>query len=84
MIAWGYGHGIDDDGVHNDGDVDDGDDGGDDDDDDDDSYAGQLCASVWRDMSTEISGDNADKLNEIVTVVMNDDEEEIPDDNDDE
>ena len=36
-------------------------------------------------MSTykEISGDNADKLNEIVTVVMND-EEEIPDDNDDE
>ena len=32
----------------------------------------------------EISGDNADKLSEIVTVVMNDDEEEIPDDNDDE
>ena len=32
----------------------------------------------------EISGDNADKLNEIVTVVMNDDEGEIPDDNDDE
>ena len=32
----------------------------------------------------EISRDNADKLNEIVTVVMNDDEEEIPDDNDDE
>ena len=32
----------------------------------------------------EISGDNADKLSEIVTVLMNDDEEEIPDDNDDE
>ena len=32
----------------------------------------------------EISGDNADKLSEIVTVVMNDDEREIPDDNDDE
>ena len=32
----------------------------------------------------EISGDNADKLNQIVTVVMNDDEREIPDDNDDE
>ena len=50
MIAWGYDHDIDDDGVDNDGNVDDGGDGVDGVDDDGDD--GQVCASVWRDMST--------------------------------
>ena len=78
-IAWGYDHDVDDNGVYEDDEDDDY--GVDDDNDDDDSFAGQLCVSMKRYEYKEISGDNADNLNWILTDDDDDDDEDDDKDN---